>query len=171
MTVHSHYTPPVNVAKVPGADKIVVDVIVKNEKKHKNEISVQNSAYGIPMAGLYMPVKKDFQEVITKALVARGFHVSDSGNKKLYVIIKKFFLVAHPGMFSTSHTGELTLIARVFSASQKIYNCNIRIDNYKYVDGGFGFQLGYQSSANGLLNEGVSKLMSNKGFINAMKTQ
>ena len=52
MTVHSHYTPPANVAKVPGADKVVVDVVVKNEKKHKNEVSVTKDGYGFKMAGI-----------------------------------------------------------------------------------------------------------------------
>ncbi|MGK9451081.1 hypothetical protein ACSSZE_07420 [Acidithiobacillus caldus] len=166
MTVNAHYQPSSSVNRVPGAETVSVKVIVRNEKKHKNEISVQKSPFGIPMAGLYMPVTRDFRAAITKALVGRGFTVSDNGQKTLYIIIKKFFLVTNPGMFSTNHTGKLKAIARVFSASKEIYHCEIQIGNYKYVDG--FFQSGYQSSANGLLNEGVNKLMDKTKFIKAM---
>ncbi|EGQ63186.1 hypothetical protein GGI1_17683 [Acidithiobacillus sp. GGI-221] len=92
MTVHSHYTPPAYVAKVPGADKVVVDVVVKNEKKHKNEISVTKNGYNVGMAGVYMHVDRDFKQAIDTALVARGFKIGGSGSAEINVAVKTFFL-------------------------------------------------------------------------------
>ncbi len=167
MTVHSHYTPPANVAKVPGADKVVVDVVVKNEKKHKNEISVQKDAYGIPMAGVSMPVDKDFKRAIDKALVARGFKIGENGNTTVEVLVKKFFVPAHAGMWTSNHTGSLNLQVRVLNGLGRVtYSKSIIISRY-YHNSSF-LSTGIYGSINGLLNDGISKMVNEDQFIHAL---
>lgn len=167
MTVHSHYTPPANVSKVPGAEKVVVDVVVKNEKKHKNEVSVQKDAYGIPMTGVSMPVDKDFRRAIDKALVSRGFKIGENGNTTVDVLVKKFFVPAHAGVWTSNHTGRLNLQVRVLNGLGRVtYSKSIIISHY-YHNSSF-LSTGIYGSINGLLDDGISKMFNEHQFIHAL---
>lgn len=169
MTVHSHYAPPANVAKVPGADKVVVDVVVKNEKKHKNEVSVTKDGYNISMAGVYMHVSKDFKTAIDKALMARGFKVSNTGSAEVNVIVKSFFLKETNGWSRIKHIGNLNMLVNVKnSTGQNIYSSDVIVSNLRKNTTGFTFSAGRSSSANELLNIGVNKLVSDDKFIHAL---
>ena len=169
MTVHSHYTPPANVAKVPGADKVVVDVIVKNEKKHKNEVSVTKDGYGFKMAGVYMNVSKDFKTAIDKALVARGFHVGKNGSAAVDVTVKKFFLTEQVHFASEGHTGNLLWLVTVRSNNGKIiYSTEVSVVGLHHHKGFSFTSVGRSESANALLDSGVTKLMDDQLFIKAL---
>lgn len=167
MTLNSHYTSPVNVTKVPGADKIVVDVIVKNEKKHKNEISVQKDSYGIPMAGVSMNVDKDFKRAIDKALLARGFKIGTNGNTTVEVLVKKFFVSAHNGVWTSYHTGSLNLQAMVLDRLGHVtYSRSIIISHYYHKSS--LLSTGISRSINGLLTDGINKMVNDNKFIQSL---
>ena len=169
MTVHSHYTPPANVAKVPGADKVVVDVIVKNEKKHKNEISVTKDGYNIGMAGVYMHVNKDFKQAINKALVSRGFMVGSSGNAEINVTVKTFFLKETNEWSGIKRIGNLNMLVDVTNDNgQNIYSGDVVVSNFRQKLGTWSTSMGRNSAANKLLNIGVNKLVSDNKFIHAL---
>lgn len=169
MTVHSHYTPPANVAKVPGADKVVVDVIVKNEKKHKNEISVTKDGYNIGMAGVYMHVNKDFKQAIDKALVSRGFMVGSSGNAEINVTVKTFFLKETNEWSGIKRIGNLNMLVDVTNDNgQNIYSGDVVVSNFRQKLGTWSTSMGRNSAANKLLNIGVNKLVSDNKFIHAL---
>jgi uncharacterized lipoprotein YajG len=169
MTVHSHYMPPANVAKVPGADKVLVDVVVKNEKKHKNEISVTKDGYGFKMAGVYMNVSKDFKTAIDRALVARGFHVGKNGSVAVDVTVKKFFLTEQVHFASEGHTGNLLWLITVRNNNGKvIYSTKVSVAGLHHHKGFSFTSVGRSASANALLDLGVTKLMDDKLFIKAL---
>ena len=169
MTVHSHYTPPANVAKVPGADKVVVDVVVKNEKKHKNEISVTKDGYNIGMAGVYMHVDKDFKRAIDKALAVRGFKVGSAGGAEVNVIVKSFFLKETNEWSGIKRIANLNMFVDVTNDNgQNIYSGDIVVNNFRQKLGAFSLSIGRNASANGLLNTGVNKLVSDNKFIHAL---
>jgi uncharacterized lipoprotein YajG len=169
MTVHSHYTPPANVAKVPGADKVVVDVVVKNEKKHKNEISVTKDGYDIGMAGVYMHVDKDFKYAIDKALAVRGFKAGSDGGAEISVTVKTFFLKETNGFSGITHIGNLNILVDVRNDNgQRTYSRDIVVNNFKQKLGAWSLSTGRNSSANKLLNIGVNKLVSDDQFIHAL---
>ena len=169
MTVHSHYTPPANVAKVPGADKVVVDVVVKNEKKHKNEVSVTKDGYGFKMAGVYMNISKDFKSAMDKALVARGFHIGKNGSDAVDVTVKKFFLTEQMHFASEGHTGSLLWLVTVRNKLGKaIYATKISIAGLHHHEGFSFTSVGRSASANALLDSGVTKLMDDQLFIKAL---
>ena len=169
MTVHSHYTPPANVAKVPGADKVVVDVVVKNEKKHKNEISVTKDGYNIGMAGVYMHVDKDFKRAIDKAWAGRGFKVGSAGGAEVNVIVKSFFLKETNEWSGIKRIANLNMFVDVTNDNgQNIYSGDIVVNNFRQKLGAFSLSIGRNASANGLLNTGVNKLVSDNKFIHAL---
>lgn len=169
MTVHSHYTPPANVAKVPGADKVVVDVVVKNEKKHKNEISVTKNGYNIGMAGVYMHVDKDFKHAIDKALAVRGFKVGSDGGAEVNVVVKSFFLKETNEWSGIKRIGNLNMLVDVTNDNgQNIYYGDIAVNNFRQKLGAFSLSIGRNSSANELLNIGINKLVSDDKFIHAL---
>lgn len=60
--VHPTYTPPANVEKVPGAEKIAVQVIVENKKKDGNEVSYKRDGFGIRMAAFWSRNGKQMPE-------------------------------------------------------------------------------------------------------------
>ena len=169
MTVDTHYKAPATTTKVPGAEKVVVDVVVKNEKKHKNEISVTKDGYGIPMAGVYMNIEKDFKGAIDKALVARGFHVGNNSSAAIDVTVKKFFLTEQMHFASEGHTGNLLWLVTVRNKLGKIiYSTKISVAGLHHHEGFSFTSVGRSASANALLDSGVTKLMDDQAFIRAL---
>ena len=174
MTVHSHYTPPANVAKVPGADKVVVDVVVKNEKKHKNEVSVTKDGYGIPMAGVYMHVARDFKAAISDGLRAKGFVIGKDDSSTVFIAIKHFYLPEQMHLWSASHTGHGDMLVMVRNASGKVlYNSGVTVKNI-YFDKKQDFSnfnltsAGRHESANILLRRMVDQIVNAPAFIAAL---
>lgn len=171
MTVDTHYKPPANVTKVPGAEKVVVDVVVKNEKKHKNEVSVTKDGFNIGMAGVYMHVEKDFKQAIDKALVSRGFKVGRDGGTEVGVTVKTFYLRETNGFSGITQSGNLDMRVDVTNNNgQTIYSGDIVVNNYRQKTGVFAFSPERNSSANGLLTVGVNKLINDEQFIHALMT-
>ncbi len=91
-TVHPTYKPTAQVARLNNAQDISLSILVKNEKKRQNLVSVTLNGYSIPMAGVYMHVQKVFQEAFEKALEDRGFHIARNAPEQFQVIVKHFYL-------------------------------------------------------------------------------
>ncbi|WP_031573495.1 YajG family lipoprotein [Acidithiobacillus thiooxidans] len=168
-TVHPTYTPPANVSKVPGADKVVVDVIVKNEKKRKNEVSVTKDGYGFKMAGVYMHVAKDVKTAIDKGLQAKGFTISNTGPTIVHVNVEKFYLTEHVYLTSEEHTGYLIWNVAVKNPHGKtIYSHSIKLTGVNHLEGFSFTDVGRSASAKVLLQSGVNALINNHEFIDAL---
>jgi uncharacterized lipoprotein YajG len=171
MTVHSHYTPPANVTKAPGAEKVTVDVIVKNEKKHRHEIGVTHDGYDIPMAGIYMHVSKVFTDAIDKALQAKGFDVSQAGSPKVLVIVRNFHIHEEKHIWSTGHTGHGSMLVTVSDASgQVLYKHMVKVNHiYFLIKQDFSNMNltsdGRSKAANILLEKMVDRLVDDSTFI------
>ncbi|MBN6742192.1 hypothetical protein JKG47_16995 [Acidithiobacillus sp. MC6.1] len=166
-TVNPTYVPQANVQKIPGADKVTVDVIIKNEKKHKNEVSYKRDGFEIKMAGVYMNVAKVFRSSIDEALYKMGFNLGlgTTESKKVIVIVKKFYLPTYNGLFEDHFDGSMNMQVVVKSTSGNIiYTRDIVVNNIKsgYVIGGAG------NAAQRLLSKGVNKLISDSTFIHAL---
>ncbi|MBU2835282.1 hypothetical protein HF673_05640 [Acidithiobacillus thiooxidans] len=163
--VHPTYNPPANVVKVPGADKVVVDVDVKDEKKHRKQVSYVVDAYGIETATVSMHVSRDFKSAIESALKARGYNVSPSGDSKLVVVVKKFFFEPIAGILTGSEKGSAVLLVSVINAKgHKIYSTEV---DQNYKESGL-FLEDHGETARRLMNDSINKLFSNRHFITAL---
>ena len=169
-TVHPQYIPQANVQKIPGADKVAVDVVVKNEKKHHNEISVTLDGYGIPMAGVYMHVAKDFKTAIDKALQARGFKTGPNGNVTVDVVVKKFFLPEQTHLTSETHSGTSIIGLNIANKmTGKTFYIMVKTKGFHSSVSGWNIDsAGRSTAANGLLSETVDKIVNNKAFQSAL---
>lgn len=174
VTVHPTYTPPANVTKIPGADKVVVDVVVKNEKKHKDEVSVTKDGYGIKMAGVYMHVAKEFDQAISVALEKEGFSISTSGTTKVKVDILHFYLPEQMHWWSASHTGHGSMLVTVTNPRGRIvYQQKVEVSKI-YFDKKQNFSnfnltsAGRSESARILMQKMVNNLISDHGFTKAI---
>jgi len=173
-TVHPTYTLPANVTKVPGADKVVVDVIVKNEKKRKNEVSVTKDGYGFKMAGVYMHVADDFYHAISSALEKEGFSVAKTGTTKVKVDVLHFFLPEQMHFWSASHTGHGSMYVTVVNGNgdilyqQTITVKKIYFDKKQNLSNFNLTSAGRSESVKILMTNMVDKLISDNGFTNAM---
>lgn len=166
-TVHNHYTPSASINRVPGAEHVSVRVTVKNEKTRHNKVSVTLDGYGIPMAGVYMHVARDFQNAIDDALVARGFKIGEGG-AHVRVVIKHFYLPEHVHWTYESHTGHVLLEVRVVNTA---YRHRIEIGKFS-SDGDSGlssaFSANRSTAANTLMSASVNRLASQPAFITAL---
>ncbi|WCE95292.1 YajG family lipoprotein [Acidithiobacillus ferriphilus] len=166
-TVHNHYTPPTSVNRVPGAEHVSVSVTVTNEKTRHNKVSVTLDGYGIPMAGVYMHVARDFKHAIDDALVARGFTIGDGG-AQVHVVIKHFYLPEHVHWTYESHTGHVSLEVRVMNTA---YRQRIEISKFS-SDGDSGlssaFSADRSTATNALMSASVNRLTSRPAFIAAV---
>ena len=168
-TVHPQYIPQANVQKIPGADKVAVDVVVKNEKKRHDQVSVNVSPIGIHWAGVYMHVTKDFKNAIDSALAERGFDIGQSNGKNVTVTINHFYYVPHPGFFAGSQTGQAKFYVSVKSENGAIlYGKHIIINYHKngIIKILPGEDRHYASEA--ILNESVRNIVNNKSFLIAL---
>jgi uncharacterized lipoprotein YajG len=167
-TVHPHYIPEHSVANVPGADKVIVDVIVKNEKQHHNEVTAKKDSLGIPMAGIYMPVAKDFKQDIEEALAERGFKTGPGGNKIVCVMIKGFFVSNHVHMLSVNYTGRLFMAYSVKSSNGKVISVgDVKIDDRKFHH--HFYSTGSRDTSE-LMSVGIQKIVNNTQFLDALMT-
>ena len=171
-TVHPQYIPQANVQKIPGADKVAVDVVVKNEKKHHNEISVTKNGYGMKMAGVYMHVAKDFKTAIDKALQARGFKTGPNGNVTVDVVVKKFFLPEQMHWWSITHTGTSNIQVNVIHHGKAYYSHSFIINNMNSkIVGDFShpsLSADRHKSSSKLLDLSVEQIVNNRSFLSVL---
>ena len=167
-TVHPHYMREPSVTDVPGANKVVVDVIVKNEKQHHNEVTAKKDSLGIPMAGIYMPVAKDFKQDIEEALAERGFKTGPGGNKIVCVMIKGFFVSNHVHLLSVNYTGRLLMTYSIKSSDSKVISVgDVKIDDRKFHH--HFYSTGSRDTSE-LMSVGIQKIVNNTQFLDALMT-
>ncbi|MGK9451708.1 YajG family lipoprotein [Acidithiobacillus caldus] len=167
VTVHAHYQPPANLAKMPGADKVTVYVIVKNENKTGNRVSSKKDGFNISMAGVYMHVAKDFKAAITKALARRGFHIGEHRTVDVKVIIKRFYLPEQEGLVSQNYSGFASIYVTVYNLKgDSLYKNEINVADVhtSYLVGGAS------RTAKILMSSIVNKLVNDNAFISALMT-
>lgn len=168
-TVHPQYIPQANVQKIPGADKVAVDVVVKNEKKHKDEVSPSKNGYDMTTAWVHMSVAKDFKDAIITALDARGFEAGSNHGIVINVVIKKFFLKETNNFSGIVHNGSSRLVVDVLSRNRKVVlSKNIIVNNYVQKLSAWSSSGGRSSSVRGLLNATVDKLADDKKITDAI---
>jgi uncharacterized lipoprotein YajG len=167
-TVHPEYKPTANISIIPGANTVDLSVGVKNEKKHPKTVSVTLDGYGIPMAGVYMDVQKDFQNAFITALKSRGFVVDEKSPDKFGVTVIHFYLKEQQHFSAPSHSGyaELhvsikrngsTLFSHTFSAHTKFWQNGMAVSS-----------IGRQKTAEITLNKIVNKIVTDPQVIDAL---
>ena len=164
-TVHPQYIPQANVQKIPGADKVAVDVVVKNENKTGNEISRKKDGFDISMAGIYMHVAKDFKTAIEKGIYDDGFSLSSNGLSTVNVVITNFYLPEQEGLVTQDYKGLANIIIKVYNIHGDIlYKKDIKTSkgDTDYVIGGVG------RAAKSLMNDEINKVVSDPLFISAI---
>jgi uncharacterized lipoprotein YajG len=167
MHMNAHYVPQPNVVAMPAAHGMSVHVIVKNDKKHHNDISYQKDEFGFDMAGVYMPVKKDFKNALEMAIKSHGFVVGNNGDSSVDVTVKKFFFSEHEGLLSLYETGAMDLEVSVKSNDGRLlYSKSIVISKYERDGSMFSSQV--HEAANDLLKNGVNQLVDDRGFTGAL---
>lgn len=171
-TVHSRYTPPARLSKVTGAEKVVVDVTVKNQKKHKY-VSATEDMIGLSMAGVYVHggVSNFIKQKIDTTLRDRGFIIGGGGQESVHVVVTKFFVHEHADMFKSVHDGNFDMNVNVISKNGAVeFSKSIAVKNDRFVMGKKNgmFSLGRTTAINGTANDAVNKLMNNQQFIDAL---
>lgn len=167
-TVHPQYVPQANVQKIPGADKVAVQVIVKNEKKHKEQVSSTIDVYGISTSEVTMHIKKDFTNAISKALKARGFQVLGSSGSTVLVDIQHFYFHAHSEVIGTSDTGTASMLVSVRRNGNTLFSNKFTLKNYSYSSVSvFGGENRHYSSEH-MLDKLVNRMVNDHQFIDAL---
>jgi uncharacterized lipoprotein YajG len=167
MHLTAHYVPLPKVIATPAAHGISVHVIVRNDKTHHNDISYQKDEFGFDMAGVYMPVKRDFTNAFETAIKSHGFIVGNNGDSSVDVTVKKFFFSEHAGLFSLYETGAMDLQVSIKSNyGRLLYSKSIVISRYKRDGSMFSSQV--HEAASSLLNIGVNQLVDDRGFTSAL---
>lgn len=166
-SVHPTYESPVSVHKIPGANKVTVQIVVKNDKKQGNEVSYKRDGLGIRMAGVYTDVKKDFTDAITSALQAKGFAISQRNHERtVSVIVQHFMANYEEGIFELPYTG--TFMANVFVSDvsgKTLFQRTFHIQKLKLGDYAIG---GAGQASKKLLNMAVDKIVNNPAFLHAL---
>jgi hypothetical protein len=168
--VHPTYTPPANVTKIPGADKVVVDVVVKNEKKHKNgQISWMKNGYNMQVAGLYMHVKKDFKSAIEKALLAHVFSVANNGDGVIELIVHHLFSHETSDWSGITQDGHGSFTVLVLNGSgETLYKKDISFRNDVLKTGVIASTAYRHKIAQSMLSLTVNKIFNSPGFEKAL---
>ena len=167
-TVHPEYKPSANISVIPGANAVDLAVVVKNEKTHPKTVSVTLDGYGIPMAGVYMNVQKDFQKAFINALKSRGFSINEKSPDKFGVAVIHFYLKEQQHFSAPSHTGYAvlhllikrngsTFFSQTFSAHTKFWQNGVAITTF-----------GRQKTAEITLNKIVNKIVTDPQVIDAL---
>ena len=163
--IHPVYHSTVGVTKVPESGTVTVDVVVKNENKTGNEVSLKKDGFDISMAGVYMHVANDFKVAITKALQDRGFHDDSHGLATVKVTIKRFYLPEQEGLVTQNYTGSVNIRVMVYNArGEALYEKELKTSKVHtaYAIGGAG------RTAKVLLNDAVNELVNDQAFISAI---
>jgi uncharacterized lipoprotein YajG len=170
-TVHPTYTPPANVTKVPGADKVVVDVIVKNEKKHKDgQVSWIKNGYDMDAAGVYMHVSKDFKDAFDKALSAHGFRIGTNGDRTIDVVVHKFFIKETNDFSGMFYSGESVISIVVKNKeSNPLFMKKFVVDMKKIKLGSsWSFSGHHREAATIFLDDVVNRITSDNTMIKSL---
>ena len=167
-TVHPTYKPATNVTKVPGADAVDLAVSVKNEKLHHKTVSITLDGYGIPMAGVYMDVAKDFRNAFDTALEDRGFVIKHSSDNKLDVAVIHFYLKEQQHFSAPSHTGYAKLNVSITHNKHQIF-AHTFTTRTKYWQNGIAItSIGRQKTAEMTMNKIVNQIVTDPQVIDAL---
>ena len=114
------YQPQKNVAALPDARNVVVNVVVKNDKKHK-WIGDKKNGFGMSMAHIYAkePISKTVQDAIEKELVARGFGTGINGPVIVNATVKEFHNTFHLGLIEGEAVARLNMVVAVMTKGGK----------------------------------------------------
>jgi len=169
-TVHPTYTPNTADTRIAPASNVRVYVLVQNDKKHKNEISVEKDGYDIPMAGVYMHVAKDFKAALEAALTDRGFAMSKDHGDKMVVVINHFFSHETNGFSGLTQKGEADITITVKSNKKTFLSKKVLVHKKLFDDNILNFStVAYRSQiAKDLLNKAVNQIVTDPQVIDAL---
>ncbi|MHB0889051.1 YajG family lipoprotein [Acidithiobacillus sp.] len=158
------------VAALPGAKNVVVNVVVKNDKKHKR-IGSKENGLGMSMASIYAkePISKTVQDAIQKELVVRGFGTGTSGPVILNATVKEFHNTFHLGVFEGEAVARLNMAVAVMTKGGKeIFSKDIM------ATGKTGSMISSGENAgiamDRALSAGIKSLFDDPAFIQALFT-
>lgn len=112
--------PVKNVAALPGAENVVVDVRVKNEKKHK-WIGRKKDGLGISLARIYPKgsISGTVRDAIEKELVARGFGAGNNGHVVVDATVKELHNAFEMGLVEGEAVAKLNMEVAVLTTGGK----------------------------------------------------
>ena len=167
-TVHPTYKPATKITKIPGANAVDLSLVVKNEKKQHKRVSVTLDGYGIPMAGVYMNVAKDFRTAFEKALEERGFVIENHANDKMHVAVVHFYLKEQQHLLAPSHTGYAKLNVDITKGAHSIF-AHTFVAHTKYWQNGIAVaSIGRGKTAELTMNKIVNQIVTDPQVIDAL---
>lgn len=167
-TIHPEYKPTANINMIPGANAVDLSVAIKNEKKHPKMVSVTLDGYGIPMAGVYMDVQKDFQKAFINALKSRGFVINEKSPDKFSVAVIHFYLKEQQHFSAPSHTGYAELHVSIERTGRTFFYKTFSVHTKFWQNGIAITTFGRQKTAEITLNKIVNKIVTDPQVIDAL---
>lgn len=159
-----------NVAALPDAKNVVVNVLVKNDKKHKR-IGSKENGFGMSMASIYAkePISQTIEDAIQKGLVARGFGTGTSGPVIVNATVKEFHNTFHLGMIEGEAVARLNMtVAVTTKRGKEIFSKDIM------ATGKTGSMISSGDNAgiamDRALSAGIESLFDDPAFIQALFT-
>lgn len=118
--IELNYSQRAGVSKVPGADIVLVNVQVTDQRQDKSKVSSKKNGYGMEMAPITAAedVAVTVRKAIEKELQAHGFQLgSDAALVKITADLTRFYNDHKMGFFSGDAVADLNMSVTVKSRS------------------------------------------------------
>lgn len=163
------YVPQTNVAKVDGAEAVMVRVDVTDVRNIKDKISVKKNGYGMEMAAII--AKEDVATTVRTAIEAelanRGFRLGGDGIS-LVSELSKFYNDFKMGFWSASAVAEVIMNVQIKKADGSVVFSKLVTGEGRkegmWVASGSNAKVTLDLA----LRDAVDKLFSDAVFIDAM---
>ncbi|MHB1766190.1 MAG: YajG family lipoprotein [Gammaproteobacteria bacterium] len=164
------YLPQKNVAALPNAKNVVVNVVVENHKKHKR-IGSKKNGFGMSMASIYAkePISKIVRGAIEEELVARGFGTGSHGPVMVNATVKEFHNTFHLGLLEGEAVAKLNMAVAVMTKRGKeVFSKDIMATGKTGSMLASGYNAGIAMDR--ALSAGIKSLFDDPAFIRALFT-
>lgn len=164
------YSPQSNVTNIPTANRITVNVRVRDTRLDKSKVSSKKNGYGMETAPILANEKVEIttSNAIENELIARGFHLGTDAQMLINADISRFYNEHKVGFFSGDAIADFEMAVFVQTKTgQQIYFKHIKTQGTEadtQLMNGENAALALSLA----LKNGIKMLFDDKAFIDAL---
>lgn len=169
--VDIQYSPQMGVEQVPGAQNVVVNVKVVDQRRDTSKVSSKKNGFGMEMAPIVAneDVAVTIRRAIEEELKARGFKLgADAATVKIAADLTRFYNDFKIGFFAGDAVADLNMVVSVRSAQgNMLYSRHLSAQG---VEPNIQLALGHnaQAALNKALESGIKMLFEDQAFLEAL---
>lgn len=169
--VDIQYSPQMGVEQVPGAQNVVVNVKVVDQRRDTSKVSSKKNGFGMEMAPIVAneDVAVTIRRAIEEELKARGFKLgADAATVKIAADLTRFYNDFKIGFFAGDAVADLNMVVSVRSAQgNMLYSRHVSAQG---VEPNIQLALGHnaQAALNKALESGIKMLFEDQAFLEAL---